>query len=155
MFTALHFFILVNLRNRMEEERRCQNLGWHDNNVSKTIAAKYRSQHSNIKWRMQQQMQSVMLVTHKCLAALFFLTSCCVSPTLLFTKYLQFSNFSFYPWLCSLCLLFLSFILLCLENSVEKNKPYFSNKYKVKTIRELYNYCVKETFDAFCHEYLF
>ena len=96
-------------------------------------------------------MQSVMLVTHKRLAILFFLTS------LLFTKYLQliFLSFSFYPWVCSLCLLFLSFILLCLENSVEKNKPYISNKYKVKTIRELYNYCVKETFDAFRHEYLF
>ena len=136
-----------------------------DNNVSKTIAAKCciafnrsfckRSEHSNIKWRMQQHMQSVMLVTHKRLVVLFFLTSCCVSPPLLFTKYLQFSQFFLYPWLCSLCVLFLSFILLCLKNSVEKNKPYIRNKYKVKTIREVYNYCVKETFDAFCHEYLF
>ena len=38
-----------------------------------------------------------MLVTHKRLAVLFFLTSCCVSTPLLFMKYLQFSQFFFLP----------------------------------------------------------
>ena len=61
------------------------------------------AKHSNIKWRMQQHMESVMLVTHKRLAILFFLTS------LLFTKYLQFSQFFFLP-LGVLALLVVSFI---------------------------------------------